>query len=644
MNYYLVATSKQAVSKQDFLTYQSDLNLDLGQVVLAPLGRSTSVGVVYKKVVQPDFTTKNILASLDGQILPKHLLNIASWMSEYYVTALPQVLQSILPAGLQKKRRQKKQKEKAKKSEVSKIILTPKQKEAIKKIEQSDKLLHLLHGVTGSGKTTIYIELAKKTLQNGKSVIVIVPEIALTTQLIRQFTEHFEDVVLLHSRLSESERHQNWLRCLSSDKPKVVIGARSALFAPLKQLGLIVIDECHESSLKQDRNPRYASSRVAGKLASLTGAKLVLGSATPSISDYWLAIKTSSQIIELPETARATTKPRVTLVDMTKKSHFSRHTFLSDELLSAIKNSLAKKEQALLFHNRRGSSSATLCRDCGWLAICPTCQAPLTLHHDKFKLICHICGFKDKVPHKCPDCASSNISHTGIGTKLVESEVAKLFPKAKIARFDADSASDQSVDQVYDQLVSGEANIIIGTQVITKGLNLPKLSTVGIIQADAGLALPDFSTAERNFQQIAQVVGRVGRDQKSTEVIIQTYRPEQSSIKLGLSQDYQTFYQESIKTRRQLNYPPFCYLLKLVVTYKTEMACIKNAQKLAQTIRQNFPNIEIIGPTPAFYERLRGNYRWQLIIKSKKRPVLQEIIKLLPAQSWQYDIDPESLL
>lgn len=644
MNYYLVATSKQAVSKQDFLTYQSDLSLDLGQIVLAPLGRSTSVGVVYKKVVQPDFTTKDILASLDGQILPKHLLDIASWMSEYYVTTLPQVLQSILPAGLQKKRRQKNKETKIKKSEVSKIVLTTKQKETIKKIEQSDKLLHLLHGVTGSGKTTIYIELAKKTLQNDKSVIVIVPEIALTTQLIRQFTEHFEDVVLLHSRLTESERHQNWLRCLDSDKPKVVIGARSALFAPLKQLGLIVIDECHESSLKQDRNPRYASSRVAGKLASLTGAKLVLGSATPSISDYWLATKTPSQIIELPETARVTTKPRVTLVDMTKKSHFSRHAFLSDELLSAIKNSLAKKEQILLFHNRRGSSSATLCRDCGWLATCPTCQAPLTLHHDKFKLICHICGFKDKVPHKCPDCASSNISHTGIGTKLVESEVAKLFPKAKIARFDADSASDQSVDQVYDQLVSGEANIIIGTQVITKGLNLPKLSTVGIIQADAGLALPDFSTTERNFQQIAQVVGRVGRDQKSTEVIIQTYRPEQPSIRLGLSQDYQTFYQESIKTRHQLNYPPFCYLLKLVVTYKTETACIKNAQKLAQTIRQNFPNVEIIGPTPAFYERLRGNYRWQLIIKSKKRPVLQEIIKLLPAQSWQYDIDPESLL
>ena len=642
MHYYLVITTKRAVKNQDFLTYQSQKLLKPGQIITVPLGKQIVTAIVYKKVVQPNFSTKDILSIVEQQPLPTFLLETILWLGDYYATALPIVLGSILPAGLTKKRRFKKSiiKQTARK----KLIPTSAQAQAIIAISQAESKINLLHGITGSGKTTVYLELIEQTLASGKSAIVIVPEIALTAQLISQFSNYFNDLVLLHSKLTEAERHLNWLKCLNAKIPQVIIGARSAVFAPLNNLGLIIIDECHETSLKQDKNPRYSTSRVAAKIASLVNAKVILGSATPNVSDYWLVQKTGGKIIELNTPARVIQKPDIELVDMTKKYNFSHHAFLSDQLLTAITNSLANNQQVLLFHNRRGSSSTTICRDCGYMALCPNCQIPLILHHDKFKLTCHICGYKSPVPIICPECHSSNIDHTGIGTKLIEREVKKHFPKARVARFDADSHHSETIDQIYDQLVSGEIDILIGTQVVTKGLNLPKLTTVGIIQADAGLALPDFVTEERNFQQIAQVVGRVGRDDKPSKIIVQTYRPQQFSIQLGVVQNYYDFFTKTITTRRRLNYPPFCYLLKLKVAYKTEASSIRQAQLLASKIRQAFPKIQIIGPAPAFYERQRQLYNWQLIVKTKKRTELGEIIKLIPATHWQYDIDAESLL
>lgn len=644
MRYYLVAVTQLAIKGLDYLTYSYDNKLSIGQIVIVPLGKKNVVGVIFATTTKPDFATKTIIDTIESTPLPSSLLKTLAWLGKYYVASLPQVLKSALPAGLTKKRRTQTLNTKPKQLTSQKLIPTPPQQSAINKIITSPNHTTLLHGITGSGKTTVYLEVAKQTIDQQKSVIVIVPEIALTTQLINQFAAYFNNIILLHSGLTEAQRHANWRACLNSSQPIVVIGARSAIFAPVPNLGLVIIDEFHESSLKQDKTPRYQTSRVAAILTKQAGAKLILGSATPPVADYWLALSTKSQIITLNQPAQTIKAPQAELIDMTKKTNFKHHSFLSNQLLDSIKQSLLAGEQTLIFHNRRGSSSATICRNCGWLATCPHCNIPLVLHHDRFRLVCHLCGYQTKTPLNCPVCQSSEVDNTGIGTKLIERELQRQFPHARITRFDADSNKLQTIDKMYQQLVDGEVDILIGTQVVTKGLNLPNLTTVGIVQADAGLSIPDYITEERNFQQIAQVVGRVGRNHNTTRVIVQTYQPQHASIQLGLEQNYPAFFIKTIQQRKHLNYPPFTYVLKLKVTYKTETSCISQANKLAEQIKQKYPSIEIIGPAPAFYEKLRGQYNWQLIIKSKKRPILQNIITMLPNTNWQYDIDPESLL
>ena len=414
---------------------------------------------------------------------------------------------------------------------------------------------------------------------------------------------------------------------------------------PLRRIGLIVIDEAHEPSFKQEQSPRYSALRAASVLARQHQAKLILGSATPSISDFFIASGSDRPIIEMSSTARTSLPPTITLVDMTKRHNFHRHRFLSDTLLTQLEQTFAAGKQALVFHNRRGSASTTLCENCGWQATCPRCFIPLTLHADNHELRCHICGHTDKVPTSCPVCHHANIIHKGIGTKLIESELIKLFPSVVIGRFDGDSDADQSVDSRYKQLYDGSINLIIGTQVVAKGLDLPHLRTVGVVQADAGLSLPDFAAGERTFQLLAQVVGRVGRSDHETSVIIQSYQPTHPAVVDGLSQNYADFYDKTITERKRANFPPFTFLLKLTCIYKTEAAAIRNAQIVARVLHDKLPSsVEILGPTPAFYERQRDTYRWQLVLKSKQRAHLVEALKYLPSTHWQFELDPVSLL
>jgi primosomal protein N' (replication factor Y) len=339
-----------------------------------------------------------------------------------------------------------------------------------------------------------------------------------------------------------------------------------------------------------------------------------------------------------------TAPPVVTLVDMTKRTHFKRHRFLSDKLLEQLEQILAEGNQALIFHNRRGSASTTLCENCGWSAICPRCFVPFTLHADKHQLQCHICGITERVPTSCPECHSADIIHKGIGTKLIESELRKLFPKKVIARFDGDSDTGESVEERYKELYDGTIDLIIGTQVIAKGLDLPKLRAVGVIQADAGLSLPDYSSTERTFQLLAQVVGRVGRSHHATSVIVQSYQPTHPAVVHGLAQNYRDFYTSTLTERQRGGFPPFSYLLKLTCVYKTEAAAIRNAQKLAAELRAHMPDIQILGPTPAFYERQHDTYRWQLVLKSPKRARLIDALTQLPPAGWQFELDPTNLL
>ena len=647
MYYYLVSPIKIIRADAHSFTYAHPERLPVGALVVIEVGSAQCVGIIMSAVVKPEFTVKEIVQLLDDAPVPLPLIQTALWMSSYYHTHLATVWQTILPRGLTKKRRHLPSRTTSPQpSQPPTTALTTDQRAAITTIDDMLPSSALLHGVTGSGKTRVYIELARRLMDEGLSSIILVPEIALTSQLVNEFARYFDNIILTHSRQTEAERHVIWQHVINSRDPLIVIGPRSALFMPVQQLGLVVIDECHEPSFKQEQSPRYSALRTAAILARQHEAKLVLGSATPTISDYFLAKTAGRPIIAMPTPARSdAVKPRISLVDMTKRTNFTQHFFLSDQLLAAITGSLNAGHQALIFHNRRGTAAITLCEQCGWNAGCPRCFVPLTLHADQHQLLCHICGFRATVPTSCPECHHADIIHKGLGTKRIETELRKLFPASTIARFDADTSTHDAADRRYDELKNGSIDIIIGTQVIAKGLDLPHLRTVGVVQADAGLTLPDFSSSERTFQLLAQVVGRVGRSHHATDVIVQTFQPDHPAIRDGLAQNYADFYARTIAQRRATGFPPFVYLLKLTCIYKTEAAAIRNAKKLAQTLQAAAPaDVRILGPTPAFYERVRDTYRWQLILKSPRRSDLLNLLDLVPPTHWQAELDPTSLL
>lgn len=646
MHYYEVAPNQIIRNGQDTFTYSSASQLLVGQIVRIEVGKKTMSGIVTALTEKPTYEVKEIIAQVEEHPLPSAHIRLASWLSEYYATPLATVLQTLLPRGLEKARRARNQVSKQPMRERTHFLLNKHQSSAITTVTDGGSGTYILHGVTGSGKTAVYIELAKRTLKAGNSVIVLVPEIALTSQLVDEFSQHFSDVIVTHSKQSEAERHLAWRDALTSKQPRVIIGPRSALFMPLASIGLIVIDESHEPSYKQEQSPRYHAARTAHMLASFHNAKLVLGSATPSVQDYFLAEATKRPIITITEKAQKNTvQPALQIIDMTKRSSFKRHRFLSDALLLQLEQDFANGKQAMIFHNRRGSTAVTLCENCGWQAGCSRCFIPLTLHADAHELRCHICGLKSQVPTSCPVCNHAAIIHKGIGTKLIESELRKLFPTVSIARFDGDSASEDTVEARYKDLYDGKIQLIIGTQVIAKGLDLPHLHSVGIVQADAGLSLPDYAASERTFQLLAQVVGRVGRSHHETTVILQSYQPQHPIVQFGVSQQYSDFYHRVLAERKRGYFPPYCYLLKLTCTYKTEAAAIKNATSLAKTLRTVLPSeVEILGPTPAFYERVRDSYRWQLVLKSPQREHLKLALHHLPSNYWQFELDPITLL
>lgn len=645
MHYYEVAPNRIVRAGSETLTYSSEEHFSVGQIVEIEIGAQKSVGVIIKQVQKPPYDTKAIIRAIESAPLPKPLIETSLWMSSYYATPLATVLQTILPSGITKNRRALSSKKELSPRNRTHFLLNKDQSAAVNAVNEMSSGTALIHGVTGSGKTRVYIELAKESIRAGKSVIVLVPEIALTSQLVGEFQHEFENILVSHSHQTEAERHQIWRQALAADYPQVVIGPRSALFLPLASVGLIVIDECHEPSYKQEQSPRYSALTTARILSESHGAKLVLGSATPLVTDYYLAKKAKRPIISMPTPAHPDRKPPVvTLVDMTKRGNFTRHRFFSDQLLGGLDATLAAGSQALIFHNRRGTTSTTLCENCGWQAGCPRCFVPLTLHADRHQLVCHICNTSMAVPTSCPECGSADIIHKGIGTKLIESELQKIYPAKRIVRFDGDSDTTQTVEKLYGDLYSGAIDIIIGTQVVAKGLDLPHLRTVGVVQADAGLALPDYTAPERTFQLLAQVIGRVGRSEHETNVVVQSYQPNHPAVVDGITQNYAEFYQRTLALREHTHFPPFSFLLKLVCIYKTEATAVRNARAFAAQIRAHNKALDVLGPTPAFYERVRDTYRWQIVVRSKKRADLLEIAQMLPPKNWQFELDPISLL
>lgn len=632
----------------DVLTYQSEMALSVGVVVNVSVGKKTSLGVITKKVTKPDFDCKEIAKSVTDTPIPHTLIELHDWMTEYYATTSGIVWQTILPKRVATKPRSKSSSS-VTPTKRTQILLNNEQQQAIAKIRQISSGTILLHGVTGSGKTEVYKAAAQDAINNGQSALILVPEISLTTQLVNEFRSQLDNVVVTHSAMTDSERNAAWRQILTSHQPVVVIGPRSALFMPIQNLGLIVIDECHEPSYKQELSPRYHAITVASKLASLSNAKLILGSATPAISDYYLAKHLGKPIITMNKLAvNGATKPDVKIVNLTNRDNFTLESKLfTKPLLDAIRQAIKDGRQTLLFHNRRGTASLAICEDCGYTLTCPNCYTPLTLHGDKFQLLCHLCGHTERPPLKCPDCHEPSIIYKGIGTKQIEEETKKLFPTASIRRFDGDTLKGEAVQDVYDELRSGKTDIIIGTQTIAKGLDLPHLAVVGVIQADAGLALPDFSSSERTFQLIAQVCGRVGRHELPTIAIIQTYQPQADAVKYGAKQDYLGFYEQEIIHRKVGHFPPYSHLLKLTCSYKTEQGAITATRRLANQLRRDYnQSIKLLGPVPAFYERLRGQYCWQIVVRASKRTILTKIAAQVASSTgnWQIELDPISLI
>lgn len=646
MTYYHVIPAAIAHAEHGVLTYESETDVAIGSIVAVPLGRRTVAGVVVRQVSKPDFPTKALGIKLEEDPLPEHFLKLAAWIAEYYATHPALVMQTMLPRGLGKKRRERTAQEVKHSRKRTNIVLNKAQSDALKTIEEVSPGTIMLRGITGSGKTQVYIEAAKKAFSNGRSSIVLVPEIALTSQVVAEFSHHFDNLIVTHSTMTEAERHLIWRRCLEAKEPYVVIGPRSALFCPLKDIGFIAVDECHEPSYKQEQAPRYSALRVASMMAKFCQAKAVFGSATPAVADYYLAEQSDRPVIRLDKRAvSGALSSDITLVDLTKRADFTKHSFISNQFIAKAEKVLERGEQILVFHNRRGSAPQTLCENCGWTAACPRCFLPLTLHTDTHRLRCHVCGFSDKVPPNCPDCGQPDIIHKGIGTKRIAEELAKLFPKYRLARFDSDTESAEQLHNQYQDLYDGKIQIIVGTQMIAKGLDLPKLRLVGVIQADGGLSLPDFQASERVFQLVYQVAGRVGRTADQTDVIVQTYQPTHPSVVLGLKQDYDSFYDFAIKERARMHFPPFSYLLKLTCSYASETAAIRASSELAGKLRQQYgKRINLLGPSPSFYERLGGAYRWQVVVRSSSRQTLLDIAGSVPNQKWFVDIDPSSLL
>ena len=518
----------------------------------------------------------------------------------------------------------------------------------------------LLHGVTGSGKTELYLRALEKVVSQGKRGIVLVPEISLTPQTIARFSGRFPDrVAVLHSRLSPGQYFDEWWRIREGDFD-VVIGSRGAVFSPQPNLGLIVLDEEHEWTYKQqEQQPRYHAREVAVKLGALTGATVILGSATPQLESYHKATTGEYRLLELPERISAQDDgqagtgqlPKVELVDMREELKSGNRSVFSRALSEGVTAALERKEQVILFLNRRGAATFVQCRDCGYVARCRRCATTLTYHGESGEggqLRCHQCGYRTAPPLHCPECWGPRIRYMGLGTERLEMEAAKAFPNATTVRWDRDvtQASD-SHERILRQVLSHEADILIGTQMIAKGLHLPKVSLVGVVNGDIGLHAPDFRAGERVFQVLCQVAGRSGRGADRGRVIVQTYSPANYAIAAAAIQDYKAFYDQEVRLRMESGLPPFSRLARLVYHHTNAVVAQREAEHMHRALKEQlqawaFPGTKLVGPAPAPHERIRGRYRWHIIIQAPD-PIL--LLQKVPIpEGWTADVDPVQLL
>ena len=629
-----------------------------GMRVLVPFGRRSKPIDGYIISLSDSTAVPNIkpICGLyeDYPVFTPDLLDLAKWMHTKYYTSLANCLNCILPPGLPKRpiskpwgsaphpARDLSLDPSFKKRE----LLTQGQLYAIgyilKKLEEGDTQPVLIHGVTGSGKTEVYLSAIAKVLEQGRQAIMLVPEIALTPQIVSVFKEHFGDsAAVTHSRLTAKERLGQWQKARRGEV-SVIIGPRSAVFAPFERLGIIIIDEEHEHSYRSESSPKFDTRCVAIKRAELVDALVVMGSATPSLESYQLAKeKKTYALLEMPQRVNKMF-PQVNIVDMRRELAAGNTSIFGQAFQNAAAEELAKGRQIILFLNRRGHSTFVSCRRCGHVMGCDNCRVNYTYHaggiekssssgvsYDNKQLLCHYCGRSAPVPKTCPACSSAFIRYFGVGTQKVEEEVARLFPETKFLRMDMDTTRRKHGHaKILSAFRKGEAQILIGTQMIAKGLDFPNVTLVGIIAADLSLFTGDFRAAEHTFQLLTQVSGRAGRAEQSGRVFIQTYNPGHYSITLAQNADYTAFYEHELALRRTMGYPPFSHVFMLLFTGPDEPALIKALHKLLAIM--NYCNkkkmFEMLGPAPAFISKIKRQFRWKLLVKCTQEEILKQFV------------------
>ncbi|WP_413084039.1 primosomal protein N' [Treponema sp.] len=605
-----------------------------------------------------------IIRVLDEEpLLTSELINLGIWMSNYYLTPIGEILNSMIPSG----KRETSSQDFSFTDEFPEqkiVTLSDEQKKAIESITSSNNetvKFHYLYGTTGSGKTEVFLQVAEKILKKGKGIIYLVPEIGLTPQVIEAVTMRFgSTVAVLHSGLTPSQKLTEWNRILHKEA-RIVIGARSAVFAPVPQLGLIIIDEEHDGSYKSNNTPRYHARQIAMYRCSKLAIPLLMGSATPSV-ESWNSISNGQfECHKLTKRLAGGAPPKIKIIDLSKQP--SSGQSISQELFEAIDKAVAKKRQAILFLNRRGFNHFFRCSYCGYELKCKNCSVPLTYHKSINRLKCHYCGWSLEAPNSCPQCGSFDVGYSGFGTEFIEAEVKAKFPNARVVRVDTDSLTKKGeLQDKLDAFKKGEYDIMLGTQMIAKGLNFPNLKVVGIVLADTGLHLPDFRASEKTFALITQVAGRAGRFFPDGEVYVQTYNPGAESIYYACNAKVNEFYSSEISTRKLLEFPPFSRLVRLVFrspNLEDAKSTAHNAKQILEEqlseLKKKFSSlcadVEILGESECPINKIAANYRYQIILKSKNINILQRMTDHLindfthPSNVYiETDIDPVNLL
>ena len=639
-------------------TYAVPEGMDVvpGHRVTVPFGRRSSYGFVVSLGTEaPEVETKPIDTAGAEPLLLPHQVELARLVADHYWVPLIECIRAMLPprvrgtgsAGSRESTRQRRHSRLLELATASiaheSIELTEEQSAAVDRIMGAP--VTLLHGVIASGKTEVYLAAAERALAEGLRVLILVPEISLTPQLVQRVRARLDaPVAVLHTQLTELERAQQWWRTRRGEA-QVVLGSRSAVFAPIARLGLICVDEEGSATYKQDRTPRYDAEWVARRLAEVTGARLVMGSATPSVATYHEADTGQIALATVTHRIRGH-DAEVELVDMRDEAATGNRQPLSRRLVEVVTRTLENEEQTILYLNRRGLATYVMCRDCGRSVQCLGCSVALVQHAEIDGLVCHYCGYARAMPSVCDHCGSRNIRALGLGTQRLEGMVKKLWPQARVLRLDSDIArGPDSYFRVWEEFSERRVDILVGTQLVTRGFDLPAVTCVGVVDADLPLHFPDYRSAENTFSLVAQVAGRAGRTGRPSRVIVQTSNPEHYSLRCAASNDYEGFYRAELPARQAFVFPPFAELAVLTRTDRDDAKAAASAREAAESIaagllRDGIDGIRVMGPSPAFIHRLRGEYRWQVTLKGDR---LERAKHLAPrGKDWSYDVDPLS--